>query len=147
MNDKKYNGWTNYETWNVALRLDNDEGSHQHWVQASEEAWEEAEARAHWTREESAVFALADRLKEEIEENAPDLRSSLYADLLGAALSEVNWREIAEHYIEDVDNTEEEDEDEDEDEDTDEDQDDEETIAQDVENALRGWDSVGTDHD
>ena len=24
-----YNGWTNYETWNVALWMDNDEGSYQ----------------------------------------------------------------------------------------------------------------------
>lgn len=24
--DKKYNGWTNYETWKLALNLDNDEG-------------------------------------------------------------------------------------------------------------------------
>ena len=27
----------------------------------------------------------------------------MFADLLGAALSEVDWYEIAEHYIEDVD--------------------------------------------
>ena len=25
-NDNNYNGWANYETWNVALYLDNDEG-------------------------------------------------------------------------------------------------------------------------
>jgi len=25
-NDNEYNGWANYETWNVALYLDNDEG-------------------------------------------------------------------------------------------------------------------------
>lgn len=26
MNNKSYNGWTNYETWNVALWIQNDEG-------------------------------------------------------------------------------------------------------------------------
>ena len=26
LTDTSYNGWTNYETWNVALWIDNDEG-------------------------------------------------------------------------------------------------------------------------
>jgi len=26
LTDTEYNGWTNYETWNVALWIDNDEG-------------------------------------------------------------------------------------------------------------------------
>ena len=26
MTDTEYNGWTNYETWNVALWIDNDQG-------------------------------------------------------------------------------------------------------------------------
>jgi len=30
----------------------------------------------------------------------PDLGASLASDLLGAALSEVNWREIAESWLE-----------------------------------------------
>ena len=27
---QEYNGWTNYETWNVALWMDNDETSYQY---------------------------------------------------------------------------------------------------------------------
>ena len=28
--DKEYNGWTNYETWNVGLWLGGDEGLYDH---------------------------------------------------------------------------------------------------------------------
>lgn len=46
---------------------------------------------------------FATYLKEQIAEEHPlSTKSSLYADLLNAALSEVNWREIAEHYIEEI---------------------------------------------
>ena len=30
--DTSYNGWTNYETWNVALWINNDEGLYRHAV-------------------------------------------------------------------------------------------------------------------
>lgn len=36
-----------------------------------------------------------ERLKEEITDGAPDLGASMYSDILGAALSDVNWMEIA----------------------------------------------------
>jgi hypothetical protein len=39
----------------------------------------------------------------------PELTGT-WADLLSGALSEVNWDEIAEHYIDDVDKTEDEEE-------------------------------------
>jgi hypothetical protein len=44
---------------------------------------------------------LADRLKDHHEENRPEL-PGVYGDLIGAALSEVNWQEIAEHLLENV---------------------------------------------
>ena len=109
MNNKEYNGWTNYETWNVALWIDNEEPSHLYWREAADDAWRNASeglsAYAKFTgkeifsRKERAVLELEKRLKAEIEEQAPDLGASMWADLLGAALSEVNWHEIAGNMI------------------------------------------------
>ncbi|NER31140.1 MAG: hypothetical protein F6J89_26845 [Symploca sp. SIO1C4] len=36
--DQTYNGWTNYETWAVALWIDNDYGSHQYRKELSRNA-------------------------------------------------------------------------------------------------------------
>jgi hypothetical protein len=89
MTHKEYNGWYNYETWLVNLWLTNDEGSYE------------------WLRElcgESDEYTLSHTLKDEVtsEHMMPALGDcSIQADLLGAALSEVNWYELAEHYVAD----------------------------------------------
>lgn len=105
--DKKYNGWTNYETWNVKLWMDNDEGSYHHFTELAQDCYDAAEVEKSFTREERAALNLADALKDEFQEACPDLGASCWADLLSAALSEVNWYEIAEHLIEEVDKDEE----------------------------------------
>lgn len=112
----RYNGWTNYETWNVALWLDNEESTHRYWAGESETQWLDAESddrvsRGTWTREQAAVYNLEGQLKEEVKDGAPDLGASMWSDLLGAALDEVDWREIAQHYIDAIDKTEEEEDD------------------------------------
>ena len=85
MNEKKYNGWVNYETWCVNL-----------WMgESGSEYWEER------AREAKDVYELSQMIKEEHEEFIPET-TGVYADLLGAALSEVNWYEIAEHLHEDM---------------------------------------------
>jgi hypothetical protein len=51
----------------------------------------------------AARFNLADQLKEEITDAAPDLGASVYSDLLQAAIDSVNWQEIADNLIESLD--------------------------------------------
>jgi hypothetical protein len=102
MTHKDYNGWTNYETWNVKLWMDNDESTCHYWQEQTDELWKRARENQVWpgsTRKESAAIQLADTLKSECEENQPEV-SGMYADLLGAALSEVTWLEIAENMLE-----------------------------------------------
>jgi hypothetical protein len=108
MSDRTYNGWANYETWVVNLWIDNEEGSHRHWSARAAEIYEDAPGSGD-ERHKAALYALEDELKAE-HEDAKDtilqgggLCSSVWADLLGAALQEVNWREIAEALLDPAD--------------------------------------------
>ena len=76
-----YNGWKNYETWCTALWIDNEESTYHERQEMAERA--------------SDDNALAESLKQWVNEMAPDLGPSLFSDLLSAALSEVDWDEIA----------------------------------------------------
>src|SRR4051794_4558851 len=91
-NERKYNGWTNYETWVVKLWLDNEESSYRYWT---------GEARR-WHGEDEAAQGLAAQLKDELSEASPVNEPTVYGDLMNAALEEVNWLEIAESYLEEV---------------------------------------------
>lgn len=100
MTTKTHNGWTNYETWAVALWLNNDQGTQEHWRERAREIAEHAEPSTVWTKAESARYELADALKDEIEEDAPGaVCGTLYGDLVKAALDEVNWSEIAKSFL------------------------------------------------
>ena len=87
-NEQGYNGWRNYETWNVKLWLDNDQGTYYHILELGEE--------------NEDVYDLAKAIEDFIDELRPDIEASLFSDLLSAALSEVDWHEIAEAVAEEV---------------------------------------------
>jgi hypothetical protein len=104
MSDNTYNGWTNYETWAVAIWLDSDQSSDLHWTEQTRRHQERSRncpqvLDGTWTAEAAAKYNLADQLKEEISGNTPDTIQGVYTDLLNAALTEVNWDEIAAHYL------------------------------------------------
>lgn len=104
-----YNGYTNYETWAAALWIDNDEGSQEYWAERAQECWDSVSATQHRTRDRVAVHALVDLLKDNHEENMPEVEG-IYADLLSAASSSIDWYDIATNMMGDTDQSDEDDE-------------------------------------
>lgn len=106
-NEPGHQGWANYNTWCVALWLDNEESTYKFWQSRTLEVWSESEQGSHaWqTPSFEARYSLANELKASLEAEAPDM-NGMWADLLGAALSEVDWEEIAESLLEAMDTSE-----------------------------------------
>lgn len=105
--EEQYNGWTNYETWAVSLWIDNEESTQTYWRQEAARETEQAVncqmvEDGTWTIKEAARFSLAERLKEEITDTAPEMTASVYSDLLQRSLDRVNWKEIAHNLIDDI---------------------------------------------
>lgn len=96
-----YNGWTNYETWVVNLWIDNSEEDQEYWQDRAKWC-----VTHHGTADDAMdarcelAEALRDAMYEKYDEQKPE--SGILCDLLSGALSEVNWHELARHYIDAV---------------------------------------------
>ena len=95
----EYNGWTNKQTWLVALWIDNDgyAGGADAVAERAQEIVDEE------GKDGDAIRRLADHIRESIEENiaqeAPYPSASLTSDIVGHAMALVDWEEIAGHYV------------------------------------------------
>ena len=108
MNDNSYNGWTNYETWNWKLWMDNDQGQYEYWANRVQEL--NAIQLIHqtgpyygWqTESDVRLQELADELKQDCESQLEMFdfpTAGPFTDILNAGLQSINWREIAESLL------------------------------------------------
>ncbi len=97
MSEQGYSGWKNYETWVVNLWLSNDEGTYDYIQEMASELADEHNGDERETRDE-----LSGRIASFVDEMAPNLNGTMFADLLKGALDAVFWYEIAEAYAHDA---------------------------------------------
>ena len=105
----KYNGWSNYETWNFKLWLDNDQDVHNYIINEIKKI----KAIGY----DAETFEVANFLRSYIDDNMPNLnistrsqsvhgsmadKNGFYSDILNMALKDINTVEIAESYLEDL---------------------------------------------
>jgi hypothetical protein len=105
MDDKRFNGWTNYATWAVAMWVTDDNHRSYYWCEQAashraDSSTDKMVLEGRWTPEVAARYSLADQLKEETSGNACEIADGAYFLLLNATLSDVNWEEIAECFLE-----------------------------------------------
>lgn len=87
MNIEKYNGWSNRETWLINLWLG------EYLQQAIED------------NELTDLYETANFISSEVEyfiHGYTDPQASLVEDLLMGAIALINFRELAEHYLEEI---------------------------------------------
>ncbi len=108
MQKLEYNGWYNYETWNLKLWLDNDQGTYNMVQDKAKSLIKKYEgdhiedAATELKKFSKAEFAFADWLEVYTFNNLPELKPSFYSDVLNASIREVNFQEIAKHIFDDI---------------------------------------------
>jgi len=92
-----YNGYANYKTWNVGLWIDNNEGLYNHVTEEALEFYrdnddDDGQAAIDLAEWLESFFAEEEALKSEYQ-------PSVHSDLLSHAWGMVDWHELADGYI------------------------------------------------
>ena len=89
MSNQEYNGWTNWETWNFKLWIDNSEDSYKAIIYLAEEVEGRANAKNDLAKELESLESVR-------------FESGFFADVCNSAIKAVNFYEIAESYLEEL---------------------------------------------
>jgi hypothetical protein len=111
--EKGYSGWTNYETWNLKLWLDNERPWYHEMTEHANSCVEDSVDQDGEIQKDCAVSDMREYLEGWVDENTPTLHwpedmgggkitASMFNDILGAGLSEINYHEIAESYVDEA---------------------------------------------
>jgi hypothetical protein len=94
MSDKTCNGWSNWATWNCNLWFDD-------WTDRAIECIKDAFDPNDPDNLDHATKGLATIIEQDVTDFAPEVPQGLFRDLLSNAMNDINYYEIAEHYISD----------------------------------------------
>jgi len=103
--DTTYNGWSNYPTWNIKLWMDNDQGSYEYWQERANECYQEAEPQYEGQPKlDEATLMLAGEIECYYTEAFAEMTTDAgpMADIMGWAMGQVDFREIAENMLSEV---------------------------------------------
>jgi len=87
----EYNGWTNWETWNFKLWIDNDESSYNAVLELAEDVYGRENDKVDLSNK---LGVWADNMREAVK-----IESGFFADVCNTAIKEINFYEIAESYL------------------------------------------------
>jgi hypothetical protein len=96
-----YNGWSNYQTWNVKLWIDNEQADYGYWQERVEQLVEESKEN----ETEVDIYELSQELESYydmiMEETIRLPMASMFTDIMGEAWGQVDWYEIAANMLSD----------------------------------------------
>ncbi len=97
--NKTYNEWTNYETWLISLYVDGNydgEGTYRYFKSLFESNLDR------YQKEKQLKEEIENSISEQLEQGK--IENNIINDLVNAALSEVNWQEIVDAKMNDLEN-------------------------------------------
>jgi len=102
-----YQGWTNYETWHIALMVDNSPGDIEYWNERIEELIGQVSGMDMvkdniLPADKAPVYKLAEEIKEWLEDIAAEYElPAILTGLLRAGMDEIDYTELAESWVSD----------------------------------------------